>query len=251
MGSLATGMRDASGQLYMRNRYYDPQTGQFTQPDPIGLAGGLNSYGFAAGDPVTYSDPYGLSAESNCCPQWLVDGVAGFGDAASFGLTAFIRRRTPGGDGVNYGSGAYIAGAAGGTVAVTVATLGAGAEPATANTARSVANAAQSAAPRPGAAAALRARGQTFTGTSGARPVNPRVQQMLDDVPANQRSAFHGKCAEINCLSQAADAGVDVRGGTISVVRVRAPGNPSHGTPLPPCSSCAHVLQNSGVRAVP
>jgi RHS repeat-associated protein len=66
MGSLATGMRDASGQLYMRNRYYDPQTGQFTQPDPIGLAGGLNSYGFAAGDPVSYSDPYGLSAQK--CP---------------------------------------------------------------------------------------------------------------------------------------------------------------------------------------
>ena len=60
MGSLAVGMRDASGQMYMRNRYYDPQTGQFTQPDPIGLAGGMNVYGFAAGDPVTYADPSGL-----------------------------------------------------------------------------------------------------------------------------------------------------------------------------------------------
>ncbi|MBW3572507.1 MAG: RHS repeat-associated core domain-containing protein, partial [Gemmatimonadetes bacterium] len=59
-GGLVDGMRDASGQMYMRNRYYDPATGQFTQTDPIGLAGGLNSYGFAAGDPVTYSDPYGL-----------------------------------------------------------------------------------------------------------------------------------------------------------------------------------------------
>ena len=53
-------MRDESGQMYMRNRYYDPATGQFTQPDPIGLAGELNSYGFAAGDPVSYADPYGL-----------------------------------------------------------------------------------------------------------------------------------------------------------------------------------------------
>ena len=43
------GMRDASGQMYMRNRYYDPATGQFTQTDPIRLAGGLNAYGFAAG----------------------------------------------------------------------------------------------------------------------------------------------------------------------------------------------------------
>jgi hypothetical protein len=33
------------------------------QADPIGLAGGLNVYGFAAGDPVSYSDPYGLCAK--------------------------------------------------------------------------------------------------------------------------------------------------------------------------------------------
>ena len=57
-GGLVDGMRDASGQMYMRNRYYDPATGQFTQTDPIGLAGGLNAYGFAAGDPVCgYGDP--------------------------------------------------------------------------------------------------------------------------------------------------------------------------------------------------
>jgi hypothetical protein len=57
-------MRDASGLMYKRNRYYNPQTGQFTQPDPIGLVGGLNIYGFAAGDPVSYTDPYGLFADT-------------------------------------------------------------------------------------------------------------------------------------------------------------------------------------------
>ncbi len=31
-----------------------------TQEDPIGLAGGVNLYGFAAGDPVNFSDPFGL-----------------------------------------------------------------------------------------------------------------------------------------------------------------------------------------------
>ena len=44
----------------MRNRYYDPDAGRFTQEDPIGLAGGINLYGFAEGDPVNFADPFGL-----------------------------------------------------------------------------------------------------------------------------------------------------------------------------------------------
>ena len=32
----------------------------YTQQDPIGIAGGLNLYGFANGDPVNFSDPFGL-----------------------------------------------------------------------------------------------------------------------------------------------------------------------------------------------
>jgi len=38
-------------------------TGTLTQEDPIGLAGGLNLYGFAGGDPINFSDPYGLCPE--------------------------------------------------------------------------------------------------------------------------------------------------------------------------------------------
>jgi len=59
-GSIVRGTADASGLQYLRNRYYDPKTGRFTQLDPIGLAGGMNLYGFAAGDPVNFSDPFGL-----------------------------------------------------------------------------------------------------------------------------------------------------------------------------------------------
>jgi RHS repeat-associated protein len=66
MGSLIYGQRDFSGLHYRRNRFYDAEQGRFTQEDPIGMAGGINLYGFANGDPVTYSDPYGLSAQQ-CC----------------------------------------------------------------------------------------------------------------------------------------------------------------------------------------
>jgi len=56
MGSLVQSSEDASGLMYRRNRYYDPKTGRFTQEDPIGIAGGLNTYGFADGDPGLYDE---------------------------------------------------------------------------------------------------------------------------------------------------------------------------------------------------
>ena len=65
LGSLIEDKEDATRTVYRRNRYFDPLTGQFTQEDPIGLAGGLNLYGFANGDPVNFSDPFGL------CAGWL------------------------------------------------------------------------------------------------------------------------------------------------------------------------------------
>jgi RHS repeat-associated protein len=59
-GTLLRDKEDATRTFYRRNRYYDPGSGRFTQEDPIGLAGGLNLYGFASGDPVDYADPFGL-----------------------------------------------------------------------------------------------------------------------------------------------------------------------------------------------
>ena len=73
LGSLVQDAQDASGLMYRRNRYYDPISSRFTQEDPIGLAGGVNSYGFAEGDPVSYSDPYGLKIECRtqaACNLW-------------------------------------------------------------------------------------------------------------------------------------------------------------------------------------
>jgi RHS repeat-associated protein len=74
-GSLLEGGQDKSGLQFMRNRFYDPQTGRFTQEDPIGLGGGLNLYGFAAGDPVNFSDPFGLCPPDN--PDSYADCEAG------------------------------------------------------------------------------------------------------------------------------------------------------------------------------
>jgi RHS repeat-associated protein len=46
---------------YNWNRYYSPETGRYTQVDPIGLKGGINLFGYVENNPVNLIDSDGLS----------------------------------------------------------------------------------------------------------------------------------------------------------------------------------------------
>jgi RHS repeat-associated protein len=52
--------QDASDLYYYRHRYYKPSVGRFISEDPIGLAGGSNTYTYVGNNPVNYIDPLGL-----------------------------------------------------------------------------------------------------------------------------------------------------------------------------------------------
>jgi RHS repeat-associated protein len=51
-----------TGLHYNYFRYYNPQTGRYITPDPIGFYGGVNLWPYVAGNPLRWIDPYGLQA---------------------------------------------------------------------------------------------------------------------------------------------------------------------------------------------
>jgi RHS repeat-associated protein len=49
-----------TGLHYNYFRYYNPQTGRYLTPDPIGLEGGINLFAYVENNPVNWIDPLGL-----------------------------------------------------------------------------------------------------------------------------------------------------------------------------------------------
>src|SRR3984893_11572310 len=58
-----------TGLNYNYHRDYDPAVGGYVESDPAGLRGGINTYAYVEGDPVSNTDPLGLfitSVDATC-----------------------------------------------------------------------------------------------------------------------------------------------------------------------------------------
>ena len=75
---------EETGLYYNRFRYYDPDSGEYVTQDPIGLRGGLRSYGYV-GDPLCWVDPLGLKKGGVRC------GGTGAGGGAARGGAGVVR----------------------------------------------------------------------------------------------------------------------------------------------------------------
>ena len=76
-GSVTVNLRmpgqyyDAESDIFYNwNRYYNPEIGRYVSSDPIGLAGGINTFLYATANPLLLSDPDGL------LPKWVQDKLS-------------------------------------------------------------------------------------------------------------------------------------------------------------------------------
>ncbi|HLM52257.1 MAG TPA: RHS repeat-associated core domain-containing protein [Pseudoxanthomonas sp.] len=71
-----------------------PAAARYVQSDPIGLAGGMNTYAYVGNNPVNLTDRLGLACDQRGC--WVTPAEQGYADAGNYSL--YYQAACTGGD---------------------------------------------------------------------------------------------------------------------------------------------------------
>lgn len=203
-----------TGLSYNYFRDYNPKTGRYIQTDPIGLNGGINTFGYVGGNPLLYVDAYGLSYWSCVINSTASGAVLGAGTGAAIGGAIGSATGSAAGavvGGVAAGSACTIVLPGGGTVACGIA---GGAAGATAGAAGGGASGATGGAAIGGAAGAVAGGllGVINCSSDDDQDQNKACDKSLVNAAATGK-ARSKKCEKINdyCIQRCSDTALPTR----------------------------------------
>ena len=221
-----TGHKDdkSLGLTYMQARWYQPDTGRFMALDPLRYRDvhSFNRYVYGNNNPYKYVDPDGENPLIVFGIMFLLDMVSPADESCNGCLTPVGSPLPPTAKASNLAKKFD-------DIKIETKVTKSGTKGASGDLTTSS-----------GKTYGGNSTGSSASGGDPRAPMNPQVQEALDNVKNPSRT--HGFCCEIDAMNKASNAGDSLKGAKMGPVKLN-----DSGRVLPACSTCREVKKTLGV----